>query len=438
MERILLIKSIILPQFLFLFQTLPIYISLPVLNKWQRMLTDFIWDHGSHTVSMSVLSRPAKLEGFGLPLLRSYYAAAQLRALYTYLQGSVDRDWTHIEESYVTPHHLRKLIWNKPFDRPKSWVDNPFLNLTLTVWDKYRSSIMSNISLQSSFLGQKWFPPAHNPDTFQVWCKGNIYKLCDISSKGLLLAKEELEQRFQVTIPWLQYYQVHHIYKSLVKNTEASEKGTEFELKLALGDLYIKGLISLLYVSLNGTYWNSPPSFQNWWVRQCNIDPSTDVWSRIWSSSLLRSRSTYVRMQHFKVLTKWYFTPVRIRRIDPTLSPVCWKGYSQSSDYWHCWWECRQMQIFWKAVVYHISKISSHDIPLTPEVILLDLWPNSNIPISSRNLISLLLLAVKCVVAQKWKQPRSTIKDWYIKIWDLMIADKMLEGILLREQKTEG
>lgn len=106
------------------------------------------------------------------------------------------------------------------------------------------------------------------------------------------------------------------------------------------------------------------------------------------------------------------------------------------SDYWHCWWECCQIQIFWKTVVYHISKITSHDIPVTPEVILLDLWPDSRIPVSSRNLISLLLLAAKCVVARKWKQTRSpTIKDWYTKIWDLMIADKLSEGILIREQK---
>lgn len=43
MERIVLLKSIILPQFLFLFRTLPIHVPMPKLNKWQRMLTVFVW-----------------------------------------------------------------------------------------------------------------------------------------------------------------------------------------------------------------------------------------------------------------------------------------------------------------------------------------------------------------------------------------------------------
>lgn len=68
----------------------------------------------------------------------------------------------------------------------------------------------------------------------------------------------------------------------------------------------------------------------------------------------------------------------------------------------------------------------------------MDLWPDSHIPVSSINLISLLLLAAKCVGTRKWKQMGPpTIKDWYIKIWDLLIADKLSEGILLREQKEQ-
>lgn len=39
--------------------------------------------------------------------------------------------------------------------------------------------------------------------------------------------------------------------------------------------------------------------------------------------------------------------------------------------------------------------------PLTPEVILLDLWNDNSISVSSKNLISLLFMASKCILAKK-------------------------------------
>lgn len=53
-------------------------------------------------------------------------------------------------------------------------------------------------------------------------------------------------------------------------------------------------------------------------------------------------------------------------------------------------------------------------------------------------MISLLLLAAKCVVAKKWNHSRPPlVKDWYIKIWGLLIADKLLEGILCNERNLK-
>lgn len=51
---------------------------------------------------------------------------------------------------------------------------------------------------------------------------------------------------------------------------------------------------------------------------------------------------------------------------------------------------------------------------------------------SSRELISLLLLTAKCVLARVWKLSKiASVKDWYNKVWDLVIADKLLEGIFV-------
>lgn len=103
-ERIALIKTMILPQFLFLFQMLPISISLQTLEKWQKMLINFVWFNKSHRISQFVLSRPSKMGFFGLPILQSYFEAAQLRAMFLYLHRSTHRGWVTMEESYYTPY----------------------------------------------------------------------------------------------------------------------------------------------------------------------------------------------------------------------------------------------------------------------------------------------------------------------------------------------
>lgn len=146
MEHIMLLKSIVLSQFLFVFRTLPIHIPLSRLNKWQCMFTDFVWAQKSHRVNRSVLSRPTKIGGFGLPLLHSYYVAAQLHVVPAYLQDSMRRSWVHIKERCVTPFILCEIFWNKPMDRPQLYRNNQFLKLTLTVWHNYRSLLTSNFS----------------------------------------------------------------------------------------------------------------------------------------------------------------------------------------------------------------------------------------------------------------------------------------------------
>lgn len=82
-------------------------------------------------------------------------------------------------------------------------------------------------------------------------------------------------------------------------------------------------------------------------------------------------------------------------------------------------------------------KITSHAVPLCPKLVLLDIWLDFSIPVSTRNLISLLLLAARCVLARKWKSSHiPSVKEWYAKIWDFVIANKLSDGILFFERSN--
>lgn len=155
------------------------------------------------------------------------------------------------------------------------------------IWDKNRSVLTSKISPQLSFLGQKWFPPAHSPQSFTNWWLANIYRICDISNKGKLLSKSEIEQRFQVTLPWFQQHQVYHMFNAIILCDNQEVEQTLFESRLGMNINQIKGLVSMLYKFLNAKSWATLSSFQNLWNRECQLDSSINTWLRIWASSLI-------------------------------------------------------------------------------------------------------------------------------------------------------
>lgn len=135
-ERIELVKSVILPQFLFLFQSIPIDIPPKFISKWQRDITKFVWAAKPHRVAKTQLSKPTKMGGYGLPLLQAYYDASQLSVIFAYLHDFSMKSWISIEESVFKPYRLRDILWNLPRDRPKMAYNNPFLSVSLKVWDK--------------------------------------------------------------------------------------------------------------------------------------------------------------------------------------------------------------------------------------------------------------------------------------------------------------
>lgn len=95
---------------------------------------------------------------------------------------------------------------------------------------------------------------------------------------------------------------------------------TALESWLEKNTTQVKGVISVVCKSLRSKSWAMFSSFQNHWNKDCHFDSSFDVWPKIWAASLLLSRSTYIRVQHFKVVARWYLTPARIHKFSSPLS----------------------------------------------------------------------------------------------------------------------
>lgn len=148
----------VLPQFLFLFQALPTEIPIKYFGQWQKDFNKFVWSSKTHRISMAHLSKPTKLGGLGLPLIHAYYKASQLRTIFTYLRDCPEKSWIQIEEFAIAPYRLRDVLWTAPKRRPRMTYENPYVGLTLKIWDVSRPLLIKSTSLLTSFLSQPWFP----------------------------------------------------------------------------------------------------------------------------------------------------------------------------------------------------------------------------------------------------------------------------------------
>lgn len=114
---------------------------------------------------------------------------------------------------------------------------NPFLTLTLQMWDSYRSEVVNSPSMATVFMGQSWFPPALGSKDFLIWRTHGIVRIWDVMQKGKFLAKSRIERKYNIEIPWFQYCQLHDLFVSYHLKVEHNTDLTGFEA-LLINDVY--------------------------------------------------------------------------------------------------------------------------------------------------------------------------------------------------------
>ncbi len=80
-SRVETIKMMILRQFLFLFQALPVSIFPQSFKKWYTMIADFIWLDKRKRVKLKTLLKSKEHGGLSLPDLHNYFHATQISSI---------------------------------------------------------------------------------------------------------------------------------------------------------------------------------------------------------------------------------------------------------------------------------------------------------------------------------------------------------------------
>ncbi len=97
--RINTVKMNVLPRFLFLFQSLPIFLTKSFFMNIDTLISDFIWNRKTPRMRKNILQRHRSCGGLSLPNFQQYYWASNIKFMLYWVNPSDSPAWLLLEKA---------------------------------------------------------------------------------------------------------------------------------------------------------------------------------------------------------------------------------------------------------------------------------------------------------------------------------------------------
>lgn len=125
-----------------------------------------------------------------------------------------------------------------------------------------------------------------------------------------------------------------------------------------------------------------------------------------------------------------YYTPVRLKRIFPDTSNLCYKCKIHKGTFIHLFWSCDRIQTFWRGVHSVIQEVTGKQFLLSPSFCLLNHTQDNFFDKDTKSLLIILLfLATKCILL-RWSTPQvPTVDMWISQLSALIPLEKLTHDL---------
>lgn len=230
-----------------------------------------------------------------------------------------------------------------------------------------------------------------------------------------------------IKINWFQYNQLRLEFNKDKKKDGIESNWTEFDKVILGGE---KGFIKKTYKFLLNIMMEEETIKESMvkWMQNIGKEISFKMWENSWINTQKFTKCNTLKENFIKVFHRWYLTPTRLAKMNKNCSHLCWKCRREIGTIYHMWWKCREVQKYWRKIHKEIQEVTKFNIPLSPELFLLNMTDviSGNLKNEFISVVLYLITAARMVLARYWKSPiLPNILDWKSKVQELVIMDQL-------------
>ena len=431
--RVAVIKMVILPKLLYLFQTLPIPIPYAHLRKLQSDMLKFVWNYKKHRIPRSVMTASRGDGGLAFPNLVKYYQATQLRAVVSWFPQRSFNKWTEIEKIWLAPVHPNSLLWDADVGvGPDRLLGS--MSLLRGLWRKISREVglKSECSLLNSFVCNPKIPDSLTHQMSWPWASRDLFHfghLVDPRTRRLLTFSELQVKHDLPRQVFYSYLQIRHYAQTIAPKLQFSQP-SPFE-RIVLEGRHRRGLITDIYQLLNAYDWQGrgKHAYMLKWERELEEPLPMEAWQAVWRQAAKSSLCTLYEENSYKILYFWYQTPDILHKIFPSTSDRCWRCHQARGSLFHIYWTCPLITPFWQSTHQLLTHLFEAPIPLTPKLFLLGI-SQPRLAKPYKKLLRHVLTAARCLIALNWKKTTPPSQEaLYARVKDVELMERMTARI---------
>ena len=426
--RVNAVKMVCLPQLLYLFQNLPIFLSKTYFKKLDSMILSFIWNYKTHRIRKGHLCKSKTNGGLALPDFVRYYWAANIRCISYWLDETVLlASWLDIEREDCFPYSIGAIVMS-PIHLKKSYYSyNPIIHSTIQIWRQISKQLkLRKLSFTLPIAANPSFTPSIINGGFDRWKEFGLYSVGDLYIGGSFASFQQLQENYGLSkSDFFRYLQARHFVRT---HLDHFENATPDKLDRCLRDCTTeRNAVSAIYDSLQELDQVNTAYIKEGWEKELGMTIAEDIWKgslRYINTCSLNARHCLIQ---FKTLHRLHYSRVKLHRIFPEISPICEKCNQEEANLLHSYTLCPKLEHFWTAVFSFFSKVFKTTLQPDPLLVILGTSGNiGNLQITQRRLLSYGLLCGKKLVLLHWKKTETpTFKEWLTALTDTLHLERI-------------